>query len=168
MGFRLQDHILDELERLIPLSRNPPQELHEQAGACSVCHKEHGVQEIVCTHCKLEKNMIRWECRLFRYAANEHDVIPCILELCSRNVTCSLIGERCARCTGCLQRHSSPEIMSHMPTLVSSTTRNRSRDVVLAKLLQLQIFERKALYLQYSLFTKTVNNMSCCNTWYRC
>ena len=67
-GCRVQDSVLKELERLIPLSRQPPQELHEKAGACSVCHMEHGVPGLVCTHCKLEKDIIKWESHLFRSA----------------------------------------------------------------------------------------------------
>jgi hypothetical protein len=68
-GCSVQGSVLKEMERLIPLSRNPPQELHEQAGACSVCHKDFGIEDLVCIHCKLEKTMIWWQARLFRCVA---------------------------------------------------------------------------------------------------
>jgi hypothetical protein len=65
----LQNYILQELGRLMPLSELPPAELHEKAGACQVCHGYYGVPGITCEHCSLEKELCRWEAKLFRLSA---------------------------------------------------------------------------------------------------
>lgn len=66
---RVQKDVLGEIERLDPICRAPPQELHERAGACEQCHGDNGMPGLVCAHCELECQVVRWEARLFRFTA---------------------------------------------------------------------------------------------------
>eukprot|EP00892_Ulva_mutabilis_P001424 jgi/Ulvmu1/11282/UM073_0054.1 len=65
----LQTAVLSEVERLDPVCRAPPKELHERAGACEQCHGAAGMPGVTCVHCDLERQVIRWEARLFRFSA---------------------------------------------------------------------------------------------------
>lgn len=61
--------MLAEIDRLEPICRKPPAELYERAGACEQCHGADGVPGVVCAHCQLETQAVRWEAALFRFSA---------------------------------------------------------------------------------------------------
>lgn len=61
--------MLAEIERLEPICRKPPADLYERAGACEQCHGAEGVPGVVCAHCELESQAVRWEAALFRFSA---------------------------------------------------------------------------------------------------